>query len=246
MATIPQTTSTEQHVLAFDQALRDARAQLPRTADERRADKGLLLALNRQVTLASTTVAHVTSARDPEVVYQVHSRVGCDCPDSVRRRAQQPDAAPGQTGCKHWYAGVLTAMATLTLAIKGYAPEAETVWYPAVSLEEPWYGHRGYATDLGPEGWWFCFADWSGGFSTEVTSLELWNREPVHAITWRETVRSWDRWLSAREGRARHVIQSIRVPQQRLAEQFGSSRAHVGLIHQRRTWTHLPEEDGEE
>ena len=198
MATIPHTTYTEQHTLAFDAALRDARTQLPRTADEKRADRGLVLSLNTAVSLESDTIARVRSGSDAEVVYRVHSRGGCDCPDSTRRREQQPDAAPGVRGCKHYYAAVLTALATLNLALKGYQPEAETVWLPAVSLEEQWYGHSGYATDLGPEGWWFCFADWTGGFYTDVTSLELWNREPVHAIAWRETVRLWERWLSAR------------------------------------------------
>lgn len=192
---------TAEHTVAFDEALRMARTQLPRTADEKRADRGLVLALNNAVTRESDTIALVRSGRDAEVVYRVHSRGGCDCVDGVRRREAMPDAAPGVRGCKHWYAAVLTALAHLNLALKGYVPEVETVWLPAVSLEEQWYGFSGYATDLGPEGWWFTFAGesaWGGGFYTDVTSLELWNREPVHHIAWRETVRAWERWLSAR------------------------------------------------
>lgn len=199
MSTIPQTTFSAQHTVAFDQALRDARTQLPRTADARRADKGLVLALNGAVTLESDTLALVRSGSDAEVVYRVHSRGGCDCPDSTRRRAQQPDAPAGQTACKHHLAAILQAMATLNLAVKGYQPEAlGEEWFPAVSLEEQWYGFSGSATEVESGLWWFCFADWSGGFYTDVTSLELWNREPEHLIAWRETVRSWDRWLASR------------------------------------------------
>jgi hypothetical protein len=199
VATIPHTTYTAQHTLAFDAALRDARLQLPATADPARADRGLVLALNGAVTRESDTIALVRSGRDAEVVYRVHSRGGCDCPDSVRRRAQQPDAAPGQTACKHHLAAILTALATLNLTLKGYQPEPEgETWYPAVSLTEAWYGFSGSATEMGPGQWWFCFADWSGGFPCAEAELELWNREPEHHITWRETVRSWERWLSAR------------------------------------------------
>jgi hypothetical protein len=135
MSTIPQTFSAD-HTLAFDAALRDARLQLPATADAKRADRGLCLALNGAVTLQGT-IAHVQSGSDAAVVYQVHSRGGCDCPDGQRRLEQMADAAPGVRGCKHWYAAVLTAMAHLNLTIKGYQPEVlgET-WYPAVSLTE--------------------------------------------------------------------------------------------------------------
>lgn len=218
MTTVPQTRYTAQHTLAFDAALRDARAQLPRTADTTRADRGLVLALNQAVTLESDTIALVRSAQSfvtrpwslaqdeghwtkdttSEVVYRVHSRGGCDCPDSTRRREQQPEAAPGQTACKHHLAAILTAMATLTLAIKGYQPEADVVRYPAVARGESGCTWSGYALETPDSGWWFDFGDGLGGFYTSVLDLELWNREPVHAIAWREAVRSWERWLSAR------------------------------------------------
>lgn len=199
MTTIPQTTFSAQHTIIFDEALRDARTQLPRTADEKRADRGLVLALNQAVTLESDTIALVRSGSDAEVVYRVHSRGGCDCPDAVRRREQMPDAAPGVSACKHHLAAILTAMATLNLAIKGYQPEAlGEAWYPAVSLTEQWYGCSGSATEVESGLWWFCFANDNGGFYCSTSDLELWNREPEHHITWRETVRSWERWLSAR------------------------------------------------
>lgn len=196
MATLPEVTYTAQHTRVFDAALRDARTQLPSTADAQRADRGVVLALNGHVTLYSPTEAHVTSGSDAEVVYRV-SRWSCDCPDGTRRLAQRPDVAPGVRGCKHWYAAVLTAMAHLNLAIKGYQPEAlGEEWYPAVSLEEQWYGFSGSATEVESGLWWFCFSDWSGGFYTDETSLELYNREPEHLIAWCEAVRSWERWLA--------------------------------------------------
>lgn len=188
---------TEAHTLTFDNALRDARAQLPKTADARRAEKGLGLALNGAVTLESDTIALVRSGSDAEVVYRVHSRGGCDCVDAVRRRAAMPDAAPGARACKHHLAAILTAMATLNLAIKGYQPEAlGEEWYPAVSLTEPWYGFSGSATEVESGLWWFCFANENGGFYCSSSDLELYNREPEHLIAWRETVRSWERWLA--------------------------------------------------
>jgi hypothetical protein len=107
--------------------------------------------------------------------------------------------APGQTACKHWYACVLLGMAHMNLALKGYQPEVlGEAWFPAVSLDEQWYGFSGSATEVESGLWWFCFADWSGGFYTDVTSLELYNREPEHLIQWRETVRAWERWLAGR------------------------------------------------
>lgn len=197
MQTLTQFSTT--HTVIFDAALRDARAQLPRTADAARADRGLVLALNNAVTLASDTIALVRSGSDAEVVYRVHSRGGCDCVDATRRREQMPDAAPGVRGCKHFYAAVLTAMATLNLALKAYQPEVlGEEWYPAVSLTEQWYGFSGSATEVESGLWWFCFANENGGFYCSTSDLELWNREPEHAIAWRETVRSWERWLSAR------------------------------------------------
>ena len=198
MTTVPQTTFSAQHTLVFDAALRDARTQLPRTADEKRADRGLVLALNHAVSLESDTIALVRSGSDAEMVYRVHSRGGCDCVDAVRRRDAMPDAAPGVRGCKHFYAAVLTAMATLNLAIKGYAPEAVEVWYPAVYRGESGCHWSGHAAETAESGWWFEFGDGEGGLYCSVLDLELWNREPVHHIAWRETVRSWERWLSAR------------------------------------------------
>ena len=197
MTTIPQTFSAD-HTLAFDQALRDARAQLPSTADARRADRGVVLALGGHVTLASPTEAHVTSGTDAEVVYHVHSRGGCDCYDAARRLEQMPDASPGQRGCKHWYAAVLTGVAYVNLSLKGYVPEVDNPVYPAVALGESGCTWSGYALETPDSGWWFDFGDGSGGFYTSVRDLELWNREPVHHIAWRETVRSWERWLGGR------------------------------------------------
>lgn len=213
MPTIPQ-TFTADHTLAFDAALRDAFAQLP--LGSRRATSGLTLALNGHVSLYSTTEAHVTSSHSvkgeggsvrsdhpsdftlhpsAEVVYHVHARGGCDCPDGARRLIEMADAAPGQRGCKHWYAAVLTAMAHVNLAIKGYVPEAEQVWYPAVALDEEHYGWPGWAEEQADGSWWFEFHNHSGGYYTDVLSLELWERTPVHLQVWGETVRSWERWL---------------------------------------------------
>jgi hypothetical protein len=197
MHTIPQ-VYTASHTVAFDAALRDARAQLPRTADARRADRGLELALNGAVTLHSTTVAHVTSASDPEVRYHVHARGGCDRPDGARRLLALADAAPGQRGCKHWYAAVCTALAQLNLALKGYMPEAVTTWYPAVALDEMHYGLPVRATEPGRGVWWIESYNGQVGYYTDVHSLELWERTPEHVTAWTDAVRSWERWLSAR------------------------------------------------
>lgn len=201
MATIPQTFSAD-HTLIFDQALRDARTQLPRTADAARADRGLLLALNGHVRLDSDTIALVKSQaeRAPWVTvrYTVHSRGGCDCVDGVRRREQMPAAAPGVRGCKHWYAAVLTALAHLNLALKGYVPEAVEVWYPAVALDEEHYGTPVRATEQADGRWWAAFYTGEGGFATDASDLELWERTPEHVTAWTDAVRSWERWLSAR------------------------------------------------
>jgi hypothetical protein len=43
--------------------------------------------------------------------------------------------------------------------------------------------------------WWFCFADWSGGFSCQASDLELYNREPEHVMAWRGMVSRWESWL---------------------------------------------------
>lgn len=194
MPTIPQ-TFTADHTLAFDAALRDARTQLQYRADVKRADRGLALALNQHVTLVSTTEAHVTSGTDAEIVYHVHSRGGCDCPDGQRRLEQMPDAAPGQRGCKHWFAAVMTAMAHVNLSLKGYVPEVPEVWYPAVAMDEEWFGHSGSATETEPGLWWFTFADWHGGFYTDTTALELYDRTPLHVTDWQGQVQRWERWL---------------------------------------------------
>lgn len=196
MATIAQTFSAD-HMIQFDAALRDARTQLPATADARRADRGLVLALNGAVTL-SGTIAHVQSATDGEVVYHVHSRGGCDCPDAVRRREAMPDAAPGARACKHHLAAILTAMAHLNLAVKGYTPAADVVLYPAVAMGESGCTWSGYALETADSGWWFDFGDGSGGFYTSVRDLELWDRTPCHVIQWTGDVTRWERWLQGR------------------------------------------------
>lgn len=194
MTTIAQTFSAD-HTLALDAALRDARTQLPRTADAKRADRGLVLALNGHVTLHSTTEAHVTSGSDAEIVYRV-TRWSCECPDSVRRREYADDhAAPGVVFCKHQMACALLAMAHVNLSLKGYVPAACEVWYPAVSLEEQWFGHSGYATEHADGSWWFTFADWHGGFYTDTLSLELYERTPLHVRDWHGAVTRWQRWL---------------------------------------------------
>jgi hypothetical protein len=189
---------TADHTMAFDHALRDARLQLPATADARRADKGLVLALNGAVTLHSPTEAHVTSGSDAEIRYHVHSRGGCDCPDGVRRVEAMPDVAPGVRGCKHWYAAVLTAMAHLNLQVKGYVPEADVVVYPAVATGESGCTWSGYALETPDSGWWFDFGDGSGGFYCSVLDLELWDRTPCHVIAWHGQVARWERWLQGR------------------------------------------------
>lgn len=198
MSSMTQTTYTAQHTITFDQALRDARTQLPRTADAKRADKGLVLALNGHVSLHSPTEAHVTSEKDPEIVYHVHSRGGCDCYDAQRRREQMPEEPLGVRACKHWYAAALTAMAHLNLALKGYVPAVIEVWYPAVALGESGCTWSGTATETLDDGWWFEFGDGSGGFSCSVLDLELWNRTPCHVIQWTGEVSRWERWLAGR------------------------------------------------
>ena len=197
MATIPQ-NFTADHTMAFDAALRDARTQLPHTADAKRADRGLVLALNGAVNLESATIALVRSGSDAEVVYRVHSRGGCECVDAVRRHEQMPDAAPGVRGCKHWYAAVCTALAHLNLAIKGYVPEVDTPVYPAVALDEAFYGTPVRATENADGSWWAAFYNGTGGFYTDSLSLELWERTPEHVTAWTNAVRAWERWLQGR------------------------------------------------
>lgn len=195
MATIPQ-TSTADHTLAFDAALRDARTQLPRTADAKRADRGLVLGLNGAVSLASTTTAHVTSERDPEVVYHV-SRWSCDCPDSQRRLAQRTDATTplGHYWCKHQYAVALMGLAHVELQAKGYVPAAEEIWFPAVSLEEWAYGVGGWAQEQADGSYWFEPRGERPGWYTDSLSLELWDKTPCHVTHWHGEVTRWSRWL---------------------------------------------------
>jgi hypothetical protein len=198
MATIPQTFSAD-HTLTVDAALRDARTQLPRTADAKRADRGLVLALNGHVTLYSPTEAHVTSETDPEVVYHVHARGGCDCYDAMRRLEQMPDAAPGARACKHWYAVVLTAMAHLNLQVKGYVPAVPEVWYPAVYQGESGCTWSGRATETLDSGWFFAFGDGgTEGLYVSERDLELWDRRPEHVIQWYGEVTRYERWLAGR------------------------------------------------
>jgi hypothetical protein len=183
------------HTLAFDAALQGARLELPATADAARADRGLCLALNGHVTLEGGAVAHVTSERDPEVVYQV-TRTGCDCYDARRRAEQMPDARPGVRGCKHYYAAVLVAMAHVNLVLKGYVPEPDgEVCYPAVSLEEWAYGVGGWAFPQADGSYWFEPRTARPGWYTDSTSLELWDKRPCHETAWHGAVSRWERWL---------------------------------------------------
>jgi hypothetical protein len=193
MPTIPQ-TYTADHLLVLDAALRDARTQLPATADAKRADKGLCLALNRHVTLESPTVAHVTSEKDAEVVYRV-TRAGCDCYDARRREEQMPEARPGVRGCKHYLAAILTAMAHVNLALKQYVPEAVEVSYPAVSLDEAAYGVGGWAFPQTDGSYWFEPREGRPGWYTEAAMLELWDKRPCHVTDWYGQVSQWERWL---------------------------------------------------
>jgi hypothetical protein len=199
MTTVPQTTFSAQHTLTFDAALRDARLQLPATADATRADRGLVLALNGAVTLDSPTVAHVTSERDPEVVYHV-TRWQCDCPDSQRRLAQRTDASTplGHFWCKHQYGVALMGLAHVNLVLKGYVPEAVEVSYPAVSLEEWAYGVGGWAFPQADGSYWFEPRAGRPGWYTDSLSLELWDRTPVHVTHWHGEVSRWERWLAGR------------------------------------------------
>lgn len=198
MTTLPQTTFSAQHTLVFDAALRDARTQLPRTADATRADRGLVLALNGHVTLYRPTMAYVTSERDPEVWYQV-TRWDCDCPDSVRRRTHaDPQAAPGTVFCKHQFAVCLLAMAHLNLQIKGYVPAVPEVWYPAVAMGESGLHWSGTATETQDSGWWFEYGSGEGGFYCAIQDLELWERTPCHVIQWHGEVSRWESWLAGR------------------------------------------------
>jgi hypothetical protein len=185
----------DSHTLAFDAALRDALVELPAMRDLSRAGKGLVMALNGLVTRQSDTIALVRSQTDPEMVYQVHSRGGCDCQDAQRLRRRYPDGSVGQRACKHWYASVLMACAHINLTIKGYRPQADPLWYPAVALDEEHYGMSGFATENADGSWWFEFHNRAGGYYTDVTSLELWERTPVHQTQWTGEVRGWERWL---------------------------------------------------
>lgn len=196
MTTIHQTFSAD-HTLAFDAALRTARTQLPRTADAARADRGLVLALNGAVTLASPTEAHVTSGSDAEVVYHV-TRWACECPDSVRRLAQRTDATTplGHYWCKHQYAGALMGLAHVELQAKGYVPEPTgEVCYPAVSLEEWAYGVGGWAFPQADGSYWFEPRTERPGWYTDSLSLELWDKRPCHITAWYGQVTQWSRWL---------------------------------------------------
>lgn len=207
------------HGTALDQALRDARLQVPHKADASRANRGLVLALNGHVTLHTGATAHVTSGSDAEVIYHV-SRWACDCPDSVRRREQAapvspyrgtgqaldrgpgqaqhgagPDTAPGLVFCKHQFAVALLAMAHVNLQLKGYVPEPVEVWYPALYIEDDGRTWRGHATQTADDGWWFQYGDDLGGHYCSRLSLALWEMTPVHVLEWRAEVCRWERWL---------------------------------------------------
>ena len=195
MATIPQ-TYTADHTLAFDAALRDARAQLPRTADAARADRGLVLGLNGAVSLESDTLALVRSGREAEVVYTV-SRWSCECYDSRRRLEQRTDDTTplGHYWCKHQYAVALMGLAHVELQAKGYVPASEEVWYPAVSLEEWAYGVGGWAQEQADGSYWFEPREGRPGWYTDSLSLELWDKTPCHVTHWHGEVTRWSRWL---------------------------------------------------
>lgn len=185
----------DSHTLAFDAALRDALQELPAMRDLAKASKGLVLALNGKVARQSLTLAAVTSQTDPEVVYQVHSRSGCDCYDARRLRDRYPEGSVDQRACKHWYAAILMACAHINLAIKGYRPQADPVWYPAVYQGESGCTWSGNAMETAEDGWWFEFGDGEGGLFCSLLDLELWDRTPVHVIQWTGDVTGWERWL---------------------------------------------------
>lgn len=89
-----------------DSALRQAAAcaREKYAGEERRIERGLLLALNDKVEIGPDE-AFVQSDRDPEVVYTVKG-LDCECPDN--RNA--PDGR-----CKHVYAVYLTIVTRLAM-----------------------------------------------------------------------------------------------------------------------------------
>ena len=88
--------------IALRQAAACARAKYP--GEDKRIERGLLLALNGKVEIGIDE-AYVQSDRDPEVVYTV-SHGHCECPD----RYNAPDGR-----CKHVIAAWLTKIALAAL-----------------------------------------------------------------------------------------------------------------------------------
>ena len=76
--------------------------------EEKRIDKGLVIALNGQVTLCPDGTAQVRSDRDPEVFYTLRSTF-CECPDW--------NNAP-QGRCKHRWGAYFTRLAQAALAME--------------------------------------------------------------------------------------------------------------------------------
>jgi len=91
----------------YDSALKQAAACARQryAGEEKRIERGLLLALNHAVRCNPDGTMDVRSDRDREVYYQI--RQGrCDCPD----RLNAPDFR-----CKHWYAATFWTVATAAL-----------------------------------------------------------------------------------------------------------------------------------
>lgn len=103
---IPTTEADRKYAQYFDTVLRQLAATVRDTApDPRRVDRGLLLALNRYVTLGLAE-AFVRSDHDPEVQYRVRAGI-CDCPDW----SNAPEHA-----CKHVWAVTFARQAQRALA----------------------------------------------------------------------------------------------------------------------------------
>ena len=107
-----QTIAQPMHTVEFDAALRRlaAQARTRYAGETARIDRGLVIALNRGVTLQADGTALVQSQSDAEVLYRVNGH--CDCPDASR--------AP-EGHCKHRWAKCLTKRAISLIAAPALA-----------------------------------------------------------------------------------------------------------------------------
>jgi hypothetical protein len=169
MQTIPESTATVQ----FDDALRTLaqRAVCAYAGEAARIGRGLILALNRAVTLCPDGTALVQSQTEAEIVYEI--REGhCDCPDAAR-------APEGR--CKHRWAKCLTKRALSLVAAQTVQPRRETCEPKPVTWYASYYAPdgsctRGTAQHVAGRGWLFVPEDGADLFYASGEALVLGGR----------------------------------------------------------------------